>query len=99
MASGKGENARQEVLRFVRQFHQDQGTPPTIRDIVTGTSLSSLSTVHGHIVALETQGVIERKGPRWYPEDPDLEFCEIAVGRTLPQVIEFLKRQAAVVPE
>jgi len=62
------------VLTFIR-FHQDeQGYPPTIREIMVGCRLSTTSLVNHYLNKLAAQGLIERvdgtaRGIRLVPQD------------------------------
>ena len=49
-----------EVLAFIHQHVQDQGYPPTIREICDAVGLSSTSTVHGHINRLIRRGFLQK---------------------------------------
>lgn len=49
-----------EVLAFITSFIEEQGFPPTVREIGLGVGMSSPSTVQGHIMALVQAGRIER---------------------------------------
>ncbi|GBG95076.1 LexA repressor [Ligilactobacillus salitolerans] len=50
------------VLRFIYECVHEKGYPPTVREICEAVSLSSTSTVHGHIARLERRGYL-RKDP------------------------------------
>ena len=50
------------ILEFIAQHTEDKGYPPTVREIGKAVDLSSSSTVHGHLRALETAGRITRDG-------------------------------------
>lgn len=49
-----------EVLAFVRQFIQEQGFSPSYEEIANGLQISSLATVHKHLLSLEEKGLIRR---------------------------------------
>lgn len=49
-----------EILAFIYDQVQNKGYPPTVREIGVATSLSSTSTVHGHLSRLEKNGYILR---------------------------------------
>lgn len=51
---------QQEILDFMRSFTEDNGYPPTVREIGEAVGLSSSSTVHSHLSALENKGFIRR---------------------------------------
>ena len=54
-------SARQkQILSYIEQHVEAHGYPPTVREIGTAVNLSSSSTVHAHLKALEEQGQIQR---------------------------------------
>lgn len=52
---------QQQILDFIRQFIQSNGSAPTLRKIADAIGVSSLATVHEHLQALEEKGLIKRK--------------------------------------
>lgn len=54
------ESRQIEVLQYIHEQVQLKGYPPTVREIGTAVSLSSTSTVHGHLSRLEKNGFIQR---------------------------------------
>jgi repressor LexA len=51
---------QRQVLEFIKTETRRQGFPPTVRDIGHAVGLSSSSTVHAHLAALEAKGLIRR---------------------------------------
>ena len=51
---------RDRILQFIRDFFDDRGYAPTVRDIVKGCSLSSTAVVQHHLNVLEREGHIHR---------------------------------------
>lgn len=51
---------RQRVLDAIREFLDDKGYPPTVRDIVRACKMSSTSVADYHLRALEREGYIHR---------------------------------------
>jgi len=51
---------QQEILDFLSDFTARKGFPPSVRDIGEAVGLSSSSTVHSHLGALEDKGYIRR---------------------------------------
>lgn len=47
------ESRQVEVLQYIYDQVKLKGYPPTVREIGTAVSLSSTSTVHGHLSRLE----------------------------------------------
>jgi len=52
---------QEEILAFITQFQEQEKYPPSIRDIVEGTSISSTSIVSRYLDMLEENGKISRK--------------------------------------
>ena len=53
---------QKEVLDFIVQFINEQGYPPSYREIAEGLNLASPSTVHVHIQALRERGFLRANG-------------------------------------
>jgi repressor LexA len=51
---------RLRILNFIRDFLEDKGYAPTVRDIVKGCSISTPSVVQHHLDKLEKEGYIYR---------------------------------------
>jgi repressor LexA len=51
---------QQQVLDYVRDEINRRGFPPSVREIGEAVGLSSSSTVHSHLTALESKGYIRR---------------------------------------
>lgn len=51
---------QRQVLEFIKAEIRRKGYPPTVRDIGEAVGLSSSSTVHSHLAALEAKGLIKR---------------------------------------
>jgi repressor LexA len=50
-----------QILDFIRQFIQANGSAPTLKQIAKAIGVSSLATVHEHLTTLEEKGLIRRK--------------------------------------
>ncbi len=60
-AMGKGLTRRQqEILTFVHRYADAHGYPPSVREIGQALGLTSSSTVHSHLAALEKKGYLRR---------------------------------------
>lgn len=59
MASGLTQR-QQEILTFVARFIESRGYPPSVREIGQAMGLTSSSTVHSHLAALERKGCLRR---------------------------------------
>lgn len=56
--TNKSETRQVEILKFIYQQVEKRGYPPTVREIGEAVSLSSTSTVHGHLSRLEKNGYL-----------------------------------------
>ena len=52
---------QKQILSFLKQFIQLNGTAPTLKQIAEAIGVSSLATVHEHLQILEEKGLIKRK--------------------------------------
>ncbi|HET9075121.1 MAG TPA: transcriptional repressor LexA [Solirubrobacteraceae bacterium] len=67
---------QQEIFDFIRRYSQENGYPPTVRDIGRAVGLASSSTVHAHLANLEKLGLLRRD-----PTKPRaLELLDRAAG-------------------
>lgn len=53
-------DTRERILKFIKDFIDDRGYAPTVRDIVKGCHLSSTAVVQHHLNVLEREGCIRR---------------------------------------
>lgn len=51
---------QKQILDFINQYIQKNGFSPTLVEIADALGLSSLATVHEHLVAMERKNVIKR---------------------------------------
>ncbi len=51
---------QQEILDYIRDEVHRRGFPPSVREIGEAVGLSSSSTVHSHLAAIEAKGFIKR---------------------------------------
>lgn len=49
-----------EVFNYIKQYIELNSFPPTVRDIAKALGVSSPATIHGHINALVSKGLLER---------------------------------------
>ena len=65
-SAGRGNKAltrrQREILEIIRRYIRTKGFPPSIREIAANLGVSSISTVHSHLLNLEKKGYI-RKDP------------------------------------
>ncbi len=48
------------ILSYIKEEISSKGYPPSVREICTAVGLSSTSTVHSHLTALEKKGFIKK---------------------------------------
>jgi repressor LexA len=51
---------QKEILDYISQYIQTNGSSPTLQEIADAMGLSSLATVHEHLQALQKKGIIRR---------------------------------------
>ncbi|MBV8197494.1 MAG: transcriptional repressor LexA [Candidatus Eremiobacteraeota bacterium] len=51
---------QQRILHAIRDFTSEHGYPPSVREIGERVGLSSSSTIHAHLKALERRGLLAR---------------------------------------
>jgi len=60
MAQERISEKQQEILNFIKEQLLSKGYPPSVREICDAVNLSSTSSVHNHLNALEKNGYIRR---------------------------------------
>lgn len=50
---------KEEVMNFIVKYQFENGFPPAIREICTGTNTKSTSTVHKYLTVLEKEGYVK----------------------------------------
>lgn len=91
MASKRLGKRQSQILDFIRAFVAEKGFSPSNREIGDAVGLSSSSTTHSHIAALEVKGYIRRD-----PGKPrSIQLVEqVAPGPSRVQVLEGLLQEA-----
>lgn len=56
----QGKDKQTEIYEFLKNYTENKGYPPSVREICLAVNLSSTSTVHGHLKRLEKRGLIKR---------------------------------------
>ena len=51
---------QRQVLEFIDAEVRERGYPPSVREIGEAVGLSSSSTVHAHLAALQDKGFLKR---------------------------------------
>jgi repressor LexA len=70
---------QKQILGFIKQYIQSNGTAPTLKQIAEAIGVSSLATVHEHLQALEAKGLITRKSGKM--RSIDLAQSNINLGQ------------------
>ncbi len=55
---------QRQIMEFIQQYIQANGVAPTLRQIAEAIGVSSLATVHEHLAALETKGLLKKRHGR-----------------------------------
>ena len=56
----KNSQKQQEILDFINKAINENGYPPTVREICAAVGLNSPSTVHGYLRRMEESGLLEK---------------------------------------
>jgi repressor LexA len=70
---------QKQILGFIKQYIQSNGSAPTLKQIAESIGVSSLATVHEHLQALEAKGLITRKAGKM--RSIDLAQSDINLGQ------------------
>ncbi|KKS94608.1 MAG: LexA repressor, repressor LexA [Microgenomates group bacterium GW2011_GWC1_43_13] len=70
---------QKQILGFIKQYIQSNGTAPTLKQIAEAIGVSSLATVHEHLQALEAKGLITRKSGKM--RSIDLAKSDVNLGQ------------------
>jgi repressor LexA len=84
---------QRRILEVIRAFTTEHGYPPSVREIGELVGLSSSSTIHAHLKALERRGLISRD-----PTKPRALRTENNFPAAPALVVPILGRVAAGVP-
>jgi repressor LexA len=87
---------QRSILNAITQLTAERGYPPSVREIGERVGLSSSSTIHAHLKALEKRGLISRD-----PTKPRALRSEVGPPPGLPAaavVVPILGKVAAGVP-
>lgn len=84
---------KSQIFTFLRRFLQENGYPPSVREIGEAVGLSSTSTVHSYLRRLEEDGLIRRDPAK----NRAIEICA-AEEETQLRSLPLVGRIAAGVP-
>ena len=54
-------DTQQRILEYIEKYIDENGFPPSVREIGLAVDLKSTSTVHGHLTRLEKKGLLHRE--------------------------------------
>ena len=86
---------QQQIYDYIRAYQQEKGYPPSVREMAAAVGLSSPSTVHAHLSALEARGLIKRDATK--PRALEL-FNEDGSSVSLAEVKESPDRGTVTLP-
>jgi repressor LexA len=87
-----------EVLRYIARQIEDQGYPPTIREIGEALDIRSTNGVNDHLKALERKGYLTRDPVKSRALIPSARAREVVSGRGGGQVVSLSSRSPARAP-
>ena len=77
---------QQQIYDFIKEYQQEKGYPPSVREMAAAVGLSSPSTVHAHLSALEARGLLKRDATK--PRALELfneDGSSVSLPKTEPQ--------------
>lgn len=82
-------NRQKNILKFIETFIEEQGYPPTIREIGNAVDIASTSVVNYNLNKLVERGLIER-APKvsrglWLANDDESEADQLEIGYADPR--------------
>ena len=82
------ENKLMEVLGYINHYVEENGFPPTVRDMCRDLGIKSTATAYSYINRLKDKDICRRvkahKFPRRLPHDGLRHHNDILVGKTEP---------------
>lgn len=86
---------QQQIYDFIRAYQHEKGYPPSVREMAAAVGLSSPSTVHAHLAALEDHGLIKRDKTK--PRALEV-FEQDAESEKTPEVTQAASRGTVSLP-
>ncbi len=87
-----------QILDFIKQFIQSNGSAPTLRQIADAIGVSSLATVHEHLTTLEVKGLIKRRAGKTRAIELTKISTEFAGGGLDVPILGFIAAGAPIEP-
>lgn len=89
---------QKQILDFISQYIQKNGYAPTLQQIADSIGVSSLATIHEHLLAMEKKGVIRRlEGSARGIELADEKLGQLTQGVEIP-ILGFIAAGAPIEP-
>src|SRR4030043_396092 len=90
---------QRQILDFIKQFIQTNGSAPTLRQIADAIGVSSLATVHEHLASLKEKGLIKRKAGKVRSIDiTETESNLSLIGNMSVPILGFIAAGAPIEP-
>ncbi len=90
---------QRQILDFIKQFIQANGSAPTLKQIAGAIDVSSLATVHEHLTSLKEKGLIKRKAGKVRSIDiTETESNLSLIGNMSVPILGFIAAGAPIEP-
>jgi repressor LexA len=90
---------QKQILEFLTQYIQANGSAPTLKQIAEAINVSSLATVHEHLTTLEKKGLIKRQPGKSRAIDLMDKADEIFTDKTIEvPILGFIAAGAPIEP-
>jgi repressor LexA len=91
---------QRQILDFIKQHIQTNGSAPTLRQIADAIGVSSLATVHEHLASLKEKGLIKRKSGKVRSIDiiTEAESNLSLIGNMEAPILGFIAAGAPIEP-
>jgi len=87
-----------QILDFIKQNIQSTGFAPTLKQIASAIGVSSLATVHEHLVSLEKKGLIKRRQGKKRSIDISDEQMELSSEGIEVPILGFIAAGSPIEP-
>lgn len=88
---------QKQILDYIKQFIQANGSAPTLRQIADAIGVSSLATVHEHLASLVDKGLITKKAGKIRSIEPQVPMDFSANGVEVP-ILGFIAAGTPIEP-
>jgi len=87
---------QEQILDFIRSYHQAEGVPPSTREIRRHLGVASQSTVMGHLQALSRKGQLQKLADRKWglrAREVQAHLFELPVYGSIPAGLPAMQEQ------